>query len=71
MKATHLVSGAAIILTALALTGCKGRTLENVEPTGDTVEVVVATDTVPSVSAGPQTDSATEVASDNNKTMNQ
>lgn len=32
-------------LLLLAMASCKGRTLENVEPTGDTVEVVIAQDT--------------------------
>lgn len=35
---------AAVLLLALAfsLQACKGRTAENMEPTGDTVEVVIA-----------------------------
>lgn len=28
-----------LALTAATLTSCKGRTLDNVEPTGDTIEV--------------------------------
>lgn len=31
----------AIIILAFSLTGCKGRTADNMEPTGDTVEVKV------------------------------
>ncbi|MCH5226933.1 MAG: hypothetical protein J1F16_03835 [Muribaculaceae bacterium] len=30
-----------LLLTSLALGSCKGRTVENMEPTGDTVEVVI------------------------------
>lgn len=30
-----------IITLSIALSGCKGRTMENMVPTGDTVEVVV------------------------------
>ena len=32
-----------IAFFALAATACKGRTMENMEPTGDTVEVVIDT----------------------------
>lgn len=32
----------ALIILAFAMQGCKGRTAENMEPTGDTVEVSVA-----------------------------
>ena len=28
-----------------SLIGCKGRTIDNVEPTGDTIEVVIMQDT--------------------------
>ena len=38
-----LIKGAAVLtaaLTLLALPSCKGRTMENMTPTGDTVEVV-------------------------------
>lgn len=31
----------AIAMLATGLTGCKGRTTDNVEPTGDTIEVVI------------------------------
>lgn len=34
---------AAVTLIALGATGCKGRTNDNVVPTGDTVEVNIAT----------------------------
>lgn len=34
------VMAAAMTLVLLSLTGCKGRTMENMTPTGDTVEVV-------------------------------
>lgn len=30
-----------MILGVMAFSGCKGRTMENMEPTGDTVEVTV------------------------------
>lgn len=30
-----------IIGFTMLLTGCKGRTMENMEPTGDTIEVVI------------------------------
>ena len=30
----------------LASSGCKGRTIDNVEPTGDTIEVVIMQDTI-------------------------
>lgn len=29
------------IVAALLLTACKGRTMENMEPTGDTIEVTI------------------------------
>lgn len=41
MKRTATITGAAV-LAALALslmTGCRGRTMENMQPTGDTVQV--------------------------------
>ena len=31
----------AVALLSIALSSCKGRTMENMEPTGDTVEVVI------------------------------
>ena len=43
-----LIKGAAVLTAALmllALPSCKGRTMENMTPTGDTVEVVP--DTIP------------------------
>lgn len=44
MKTSKTLSAiaVAIILLAFTLQGCKGRTAENMEPTGDTVEVNVA-----------------------------
>lgn len=50
LRPTVLLAGVALLL---ALSACKGRTTENMEPTGDTVEVVitdttwVATDSTP------------------------
>lgn len=43
MKRTQIriASACAVIFAATALCGCKGRTMENMEPTGDTVEVEV------------------------------
>ena len=40
---TYAGSLAAIALLALGATSCKGRTNDNVEPTGDTVEVIIPT----------------------------
>ena len=37
---TRVSIGLVVLLPAL--TACKGRTVENMEPTGDTVEVVIA-----------------------------
>ena len=34
-----------LIAIALSFTGCKGRTLDNVEPTGDTIEVAIGQET--------------------------
>lgn len=34
------VMAAAMTLVLISLTGCKGRTMENMTPTGDTVEIV-------------------------------
>lgn len=47
MKKLLRLTGAAACAAALviAFTGCKGRTMENMQPTGDTVEVVP--DTIP------------------------
>lgn len=49
MRLLPLAAGA---LSFLCLTACKGRTADNVEPTGDTVEVVISPwallDTLPS-----------------------
>ena len=50
LRPTVLLAGVALLL---ALSACKGRTTENMEPTGDTVDVVitdtnwVATDSTP------------------------
>ena len=50
LRPTVLLAGVALLL---ALSACKGRTTENMEPTGDTVEEVitdttwVATDSTP------------------------
>ena len=33
------------IALIILMTACKGRTLDNVEPTGDTIEVVIMQDT--------------------------
>lgn len=43
------ISGA-IAVALLLLTGCKGRTMENMEPTGDTVEVHI----VPNAESAPE-----------------
>lgn len=44
-----MTMAALAILAAVAIVSCKGRTLDNVEPTGETIEVFIdtaATDTV-------------------------
>lgn len=46
-KAIVAVSAAAVALLFFLLPSCKGRTMENMEPTGETVEVVI--DSVASV----------------------
>ncbi|MCM1369234.1 MAG: hypothetical protein NC204_02560 [Candidatus Amulumruptor caecigallinarius] len=40
-KAIAAASVATIALLSMPLASCKGRTMENMEPTGDTVEVVI------------------------------
>ncbi|MBD5299713.1 MAG: hypothetical protein HDS22_07080 [Bacteroides sp.] len=40
-RALHYTGVMAIAMLATGLTGCKGRTTDNVEPTGDTIEVVI------------------------------
>lgn len=61
-----MTAAAIIVAAAVALVGldsCKGRTINNVEPTGDTVEVVIDSSTVAdsiltdSVAADPENDS--------------
>ncbi len=43
MKTLKTTASLAIVaLMALGITSCKGRTNDNVEPTGDTVEVTIA-----------------------------
>lgn len=37
----RIISAFALIFAVTALCGCKGRTMENMEPIGDTVEVEV------------------------------
>lgn len=37
-----MASAGALLLAAGLLCGCKGRTAENMEPTGDTVEVTIS-----------------------------
>lgn len=37
--------GFCFFVVALALSACKGRTMENMEPNGETVEVVIEQDT--------------------------
>lgn len=44
------ISGAIAVALLLLLTGCKGRTMENMEPTGDTVEVHI----VPNAESAPE-----------------
>lgn len=42
----HAVVAASVVATTVVLLtagGCKGRTMENMEPTGDTVELIVNT----------------------------
>jgi hypothetical protein len=41
--AVTAINVAVVAFFALAATACKGRTMENMEPTGDTVEVVIDT----------------------------
>lgn len=47
----RLIAGAVAVVTALAIcfgtSSCKGRTMENMEPTGDTVEVIPDTLSAP------------------------
>lgn len=43
--AVTAINVAVVAFFALAATACKGRTMENMEPTGDTVEVVIDTPT--------------------------
>ena len=66
MRTRNIISAVAIVAITVALTGCKGRTMENVEPTGDTVEVVLDTDMDSSANDSAQTNSIMEVASDRN-----
>lgn len=48
-KRFPVLTVAVVAAVSLLLPSCKGRTLDNVEPTGETVEVVVnAADTVAS-----------------------
>ncbi|MDE6340131.1 MAG: hypothetical protein K2K97_10165 [Muribaculaceae bacterium] len=40
-KAVKLIPLGICVLVMCALSACKGRTMSNMEPTGDTVEVVI------------------------------
>ena len=55
MKKTHIptvaAALAATIVVSLLLSSCQGRKMSNMEPTGETVEVVVNPDTVPAAPA--------------------
>lgn len=42
-KKTIAVAAAMAMVIVSGLSSCKGRTMENMEPTGDTVEVVIET----------------------------
>lgn len=42
MKPIKSLSALAVVVLAIMATSCKGRTINNVEPTGDTVEVVIS-----------------------------
>lgn len=42
---SYVIAPACVVAITLSLTACKGRTMENMEPLGDTVEVVVNSET--------------------------
>lgn len=43
MKGKRRIAAGAILLLIIALPGCKGRTMENMEPLNETVEVEIDT----------------------------
>lgn len=63
-----IILSTAAALTAVAfLTSCKGRTVENIEPTGETIEVTVdETSRAIEAPAMPPVEADTSIASDNN-----
>lgn len=48
-----------VVAFACGITGCKGRTMNNMEPTGDTVEVVILQDAQLNPNSNEASDEAT------------
>ena len=62
-----ILSTAAALTVVTFLTSCKGRTVDNVEPTGETIEVTVdETPRAIEALAMPPVEADTATASDNN-----
>lgn len=66
MRLPVIIPALAALVLPVALTSCKGRTLDDITPTGDTVEVVVNIDS--SVTDDIVRDVAAEPASPENST---
>lgn len=62
-KAIAAAMAATIVVSMMALTSCEGRKMTNMEPTGETVEVVIdGVESVPGTDAAPETAPETAVS---------
>ncbi|MBD5211497.1 MAG: hypothetical protein HDS70_02465 [Bacteroidales bacterium] len=58
MNLKKTIAATALVITMLSMASCKGRTMENMEPNGDTVEVEVTTIVDSTTPEMPQSDSS-------------
>lgn len=58
MNLKKTIAASALVITMLSMASCKGRTMENMEPNGDTVEVEVTTIVDSTTPEMPQSDSS-------------
>ncbi|MBD5201659.1 MAG: hypothetical protein HDS73_00915 [Bacteroidales bacterium] len=58
MNLKKTIAATALVITMLSMASCKGRTMENMEPNGDTVEVDVTTIVDSTTPEMPQSDSS-------------
>ena len=58
MNLKKTIAATTLVITMLSMASCKGRTMENMEPNGDTVEVEVTTIVDSTTPEMPQSDSS-------------